>query len=152
MVEVQKVFERLEGSSKLTENAIAKRLSHLAFPNSRTDKWETILHLISSSRSSKGAMIAEMAITMGARPNARNYNWDTPSHIVAQNNNFEVFRVLRNAGADFFAKNKDGKTPIDIANDNGFTDLAMAMQDAMLLKQLKRPYTELIVVGGKKLK
>ena len=153
VLEVEEVFKGLAALREVSENSVRETLQGLVFPNSRTKKeWKTILHLISESNMQGSGMMANLAIENGALPKAKDYDLNASAHCVAQSNNFEVFKVLRATNADFLEKNKAGKSPKDIALDNDFIDMAMAMQDAMLFREMKRPYPELVVIGNEKAK
>lgn len=54
-------------------------------------------------------------VASGAYVNARGLDDDTPLHDAASNGHTRLCRLLVERGADIYAKNKKGKTPLDVA-------------------------------------
>ena len=55
-------------------------------------------------------------------------NSNAALHVAAENGYTELARLLVQAGADSMAQNSDGKTPVDLANEQGHTNLAHMLQ------------------------
>jgi ankyrin repeat protein len=55
-------------------------------------------------------------------------NGYTPLHDAVSGNHFETAKVLVDAGAKTDIKGHDGKTPLDIAQENGSQDLVKLLQ------------------------
>ncbi len=68
--------------------------------------------------------MAELLILAGADVNSReDETWtkqSTPLHIVAKDGNKNIAELLISKGADINAKDKDGKTPLKLALENGW--------------------------------
>ena len=67
--------------------------------------------------------LVKSLLDFGANVNAKDEFEDTPLHSLVQDkecakNPFQVAKALIEAGADGKAKNKNGKTPFDLANEN----------------------------------
>ena len=69
--------------------------------------------------------IAELLIINGARINASdcNNNRMTPLHLTAIDGSYEVATLLINKGADKYAKDRKGRTPLQIADENGHKNI-----------------------------
>lgn len=59
--------------------------------------------------------MAARLIASGANVNARGLDDDTPLHDAASNGHIALSRLLVERGADIHAKNKKGKTPLEVA-------------------------------------
>lgn len=59
--------------------------------------------------------MAARLVASGANVNARGLDDDTPLHDAASNGNIRLVKLLVERGADIHAKNKKGKTPVDVA-------------------------------------
>ena len=60
----------------------------------------------------------QVLLDAGAKISVRDTLWDTPLHVAAWAGSSENVLLLLRAGADAKAKNKDQKTPWDLAQDN----------------------------------
>lgn len=73
-------------------------------------------------------------------------NSNTPLHIAARFNDIEMIKILLHFGAETEAKNKEGKTPIDLAKELNFTEAAeLMMNDAgedLYDKYIEKPADE----------
>jgi ankyrin repeat protein len=74
----------------------------------------TLLHCAASN---ENVAVIKYIASKGQKSNvnAKDVEGSTPLHWAASNKNVEVAKYLVSLGADVKAKNKDGKTPFDIA-------------------------------------
>jgi ankyrin repeat protein len=69
--------------------------------------------------------MAELLISAGADVNSRDDKMQsTPLHIAAECGNNSIAELLIAKGADVNAKDKDGKTPLKLASENGWSVIA----------------------------
>ena len=83
-------------------------------------------------------------LSHGADYQAHNLDYSTPFHLAAVNGKHDVGRLLWELGFDeLFAMDSDGRTPIDLALESGYKDLAskIAMWSSIdLLTQVVHVY------------
>jgi uncharacterized protein len=73
--------------------------------------------------------IARRLLEQGAEPNARQSEDFTPLHSAAQNGQLEMVRLLLQHGADPGAQ-ANGKTPLDLAREQGHTEIVSLLSQA----------------------
>lgn len=73
-------------------------------------------------------------LTGGADPLIRNEMCVTPLHSAAMNGDKDCVEILLQYGADPDAVDGDGKTPLIIARESGFGDIADILKKSMLDK------------------
>jgi ankyrin repeat protein len=78
--------------------------------------------------------LVRMLLAAGADPNARSASDGTPLHTAAFTGNVPVVRMLLAAGGDPHAPDKKGHLPLDYARDNGHSEAAAILHDAVLGK------------------
>lgn len=59
--------------------------------------------------------MAARLVKAGASVNAKGLDNETPLHDAAINGHYKLVKLLVEHGADIYAKNSKGKTPLDIA-------------------------------------
>jgi len=66
----------------------------------------------------------ELTIMAGANVNAQDENQNTPLHLAAEIGNMEISKLLIKFGANSKTLNKSGKTPAQVAFNNGHYKLS----------------------------
>jgi ankyrin repeat protein len=87
--------------------------------------------------------VVQILLSNGADPNAETYSifsrlakktvpgyYNTVLHEAVEKCSLEIVEQLLNAGADPFRTDHEGKTPLDIAQDEKFTDIAAVLRKA----------------------
>jgi len=96
-------------------------LDNGADPDAKDYPSDTPLHYLcegSSIESESDIKIMHALIKAGADLNAvTEYNGKTPLHYAVEGNKVEFIEILIKAGADLSIKDKEGKTPTDLASD-----------------------------------
>jgi ankyrin repeat protein len=75
--------------------------------------------------------IASLLLARGAEPDEPTGSDWTPLHYVAESNDIETARILIDAGARSGYARNDGKTALEVAEDNGFRDLARLLAESV---------------------
>jgi ankyrin repeat protein len=60
--------------------------------------------------------MVKLLLKYGAEVNVQANNQDSPLHDAAENNHYDVVKLLLNNGADPFVKNAYDRTPLDVCN------------------------------------
>jgi GrpB-like predicted nucleotidyltransferase (UPF0157 family) len=85
--------------------------------------------------------ITRLFLRRGAPVNARQNGDFTALHSAAQNGQLEMLDLLLAYGADLDVHTRDGKAPLDFANQGGHTSVAERMQAAVVTRRvILRPY------------
>lgn len=100
-------------------------LAHGADVTLRTSAGTTILHEAALGGS---AETIELLLEKGADPNAVDAETGaTPLHLAASFNRADAIRALRKAHADPLKKDKNGRTPLDVARANNHAEAAAVL-------------------------
>lgn len=92
--------------------------------------------LLTAASRGDAVLLSRLLVLRGANVNVRTtMGWGgyrTLLHIAAGNGHLECVRVLlAHPCVDLFAKDIDGKTPLDVAAENGHNDIVALLKDAM---------------------
>ena len=83
-----------------------------------------------------------------ANPTQKSAFGNTPLHIAAFNNDWDMCQILLNANDDCTIVNDDGLTPLQIAKNNGYTDLYNNFHNELAkpIEELQKEYFEIDLV------
>lgn len=87
------------------------------------------LHKLGMLGMQSGASVIKQAIADGADVNETNDKGVTPLHVAAKNGVLTTVVLLLECGADRDAKNKDGKTPAEVARIAGHEKVAAKLEE-----------------------
>ena len=106
----------------------------------------SILHI--AVRSGQAA-VAEFALANGADINLRSNSKKTPLHYTAQYNQLALAKLLVAAKADLAAKDKKGRTALDLATGEAKREMAQYLRDAGVMSKNDEAAAESIFVAAK---
>jgi|ERR1700733_3920264 ankyrin repeat protein len=69
------------------------------------------------------------------------YDGWTPLHQACWAGNFEVVKILLDYGADISCKDKSGRSPLDIANQKGYSEIAALLAAEIKNRKLNHKYS-----------
>jgi ankyrin repeat protein len=80
--------------------------------------------------------LLKLLIAKGCNVNAQDdRDGDTPLHYAALQHRLDCVKFLVNAGADVLVKDRNGKTPLKIADWNDYTDIVDYLKQRHLMKK-----------------
>ncbi len=89
-------------------------------PHSRGANGETPLHWMATLGDSRGiALLLQAGVEIDAVDN----NGDAPVHEAVVSRQLTAVRTLVGAGAAFYLRNSEGKTPLELAKEDGFSPI-----------------------------
>ena len=110
--------------SSLTLNCRRPWISWSSTACLTTSNWSLSSELQITTTRNKPQLLLEH----GANPNTCNNKHQTPLHQVSKRADlFEVLHLLSEHGADLNVEDKDGKTPLQLALDRGFNEVAQLL-------------------------
>lgn len=105
------------------EDIVRILLRHHANPNASSQNGYHVFPLHSALSNGQNN-IAKMLIEAGATVNVLQSSNISPLHLAAQQGNIDMIIVLLENGADIAVQNDLGQTASDIAEENGFSEIA----------------------------
>lgn len=107
---------------------VAMLLAAGADPKARNDAGETPLHWAALSGN---APAASLLIERGADPNIADLKGNRPLHAAADSGNLDMVKLVLSRSADPRAKNRNGLTAEDVANERSVPEVALLLSKAV---------------------
>jgi len=140
------VFSNLEDAFKANGLPVKGwRLEGMPEPEHEDWCWDEVLEAaLGHAKPGKGLLQAseqgdvegiQEALRQGAWVNVRDVEkntWDTPLHLAAVNGHAGAVRLLLEHGADVEARDREGKTPLDLARTEGYEEIEEILEHTLL--------------------
>ncbi len=109
------------------QEEVARALNSWVDPNKRDGLNRIALpHAVDTN----DTLIVGMLLHKGAEPNVLGLDGESPLYKAVFWENKQIISLLLIANADIKFKNKDGKTPVDIAQESGYTSISELLEKA----------------------
>jgi uncharacterized protein len=115
------------GRKAILEELI-RRGADVNIPSNNTMKVQALHSAVAQQNQALALQMSEMLLKRGAGVNATQSGGWTPLHEAAFHGEIELVRLLLAWGADETIKSDDGKTPIDLALQQGHADVTEVLQ------------------------
>jgi hypothetical protein len=100
-------------------------------PNASSPQGDTMLTIAIIRNDNEGTAMAQLLLDRGADPNLPDKKKNYPIVLAAKNGEAQIVAALLSKGADFHATTANGTPVIDVARQNGNSDVIKLLQDAI---------------------
>lgn len=96
------------------------------------------MHFLADSPPSSSEVLADMLSGYGLDVHMETHSGDTPLHEATRSGNMEIMKILLRLGASMYSQNRDGETPLDIAQTKQRRDLVKCLGGVYVEKTPKQ--------------